>query len=100
MVKPASAAHPAVQLVVNSITEYVLPLQESGKMALPDFIREGPDLTYSLDQAQGTARLVNEGSGKIRFTIGELTPPGLLIIPEDTPKELAGRQTQVLKFHV
>jgi peptidoglycan-associated lipoprotein len=99
IVKPDRPTHPSVVLLVNALNKHVLERKEA-RLAVPDFVTVGDDYVYELNQVQSWVRLVNEGEVGLSYSVSELTPPGLYIVPDDTPREIEGGKTSYLKLNL
>lgn len=82
-------------LLVNALNEHVVGKNFTAKLELPDFIPEGDHFVFKLGDPNGksSARLVNSGRAKLRYTLAEISDPSLYLWPDDTPKELPGERT-------
>lgn len=100
IVKPDGPAHDSIILVVNALNQLVIGRKLAATLDTPDFIRENDQLVFKLKSAyaKDNARLVNDGRQSLKFTVAEVSDPGLLVLPADTPRELAGNSTGNLQF--
>jgi pimeloyl-ACP methyl ester carboxylesterase len=100
IVKPDRPGHDSIVLLVNALNRHVVGRQWAAKMELPDFRREGDNWVFELTDLANrqSARLVNAGRLPLRYTIAELSDPGLHVWPDDTPRTVAGEGTESLKF--
>ncbi len=96
IVKPDRLEHPSVVVLVNALNQYVVGKNLTAKLETPDFVPEGDHLVFHLSDPsmRGTARLVNTGGSKLTFTLAQVSDPHLYLSPDDTPREIAARQTQ------
>ena len=94
--KPDRPNHDSVVLVVNNLNSHVFPDLRTSTLQTPDF----PNDEYRLTNPAGPnfARLVNPGTGAVRYTLGQYSDSSLLIIPLDTPKEISGGTTDRMAF--
>jgi pimeloyl-ACP methyl ester carboxylesterase len=94
IVKPSKPNDEAVIVLVNALNRYAVGLQFSGRLETPNFDPEGDHLVFRIgspDAGPYSARLVNAGIRKLRYTIGPIADPNALLIwPDDTPKEIGG----------
>jgi pimeloyl-ACP methyl ester carboxylesterase len=91
IVKPDRPGHDSVVLLVNALNRYVLGQQLTAKLELPDFQRVDDGWLFTLTGPyKQRARLVNAGRLPLRYTIAELTDPGLYVWPDDTPHTIPG----------
>jgi len=102
IVKPDNARSDAVVVLVNALRKYVLGTTHTPRLEMPDFAPEGDHLAYTLGdlQAEGIARLLNQGGGRLRFTIVPPANPKLMILPADTPRDIDSGQQQELRFNL
>jgi hypothetical protein len=100
IVKPDRENHDSVVLLVNALNEHVLGKDVVARLETPDFIPEGNHLVFRLTDPIGRtpARLVNAGRVKLRYTIGQVSDPSLYLWPDDTPREIAGKSTQLMQL--
>ena len=90
IVKPDRPGADAIVILANALNDYVLGHNLEVRLETPDFTPEGDDNIFVLTQAIGRqpARLVNAGGMKLRYTLAESSDPGLLLWPDNTPKEI------------
>jgi hypothetical protein len=97
IVKPDRAEHASVVLLVNALTRYVLGKNFAAKLEMPDFLPSSSgNLTFTMDSRQRKAKLRNAGRVKLRYWISQVSDPALYIVPEDTPRDILGEQTESL----
>ncbi len=100
IVKPAGPEDDAVILVVNALNEFVIGKTLAAKLETPDFIHENDQFIFKLSNAYAKqkARVINSGAQPLKFTIAEVSDPGLSVWPDDTPRELGGNESSDLRF--
>jgi pimeloyl-ACP methyl ester carboxylesterase len=100
IVKPDREAHDSVIVLINALNEFVPADNVIAQLETPDFIQSGDDLVFTLASPFGkqSARLVNAGKKKLRYTIARLSDPLLYVWPADTPRFLAGGAIDHLQF--
>jgi len=100
IVKPDRQDHGSIVLVTNALNEYVLGKDVVARLDTPDFIPEGDHFVFRLSDPLGksSARLVNAGRVKLRYTVGQIADPSLYIWPDDTPREIPGGNTQLMQL--
>jgi pimeloyl-ACP methyl ester carboxylesterase len=100
IVKPDGAGHDSVVLLANALNDFVVGKQLAAKLDTPDFIKAGNVVTFTLSGPLGkhSARLVNLGKTKLRYTLADFSDPSLYVWPADTPQDLPGGTTAELKF--
>lgn len=91
MAKPDRPDHASVVLVVNALNDLAFT-DTAAKLDFPDFVQEGGELTFWLTSAQQYARVTNNGSRKVRYTVREVSDK-LYITPDDTPRDIGGGST-------
>ena len=98
IVKPDRPNADAVVVLANALNDYVLGKNLEAKLETPDFISEGDNNIFMLTSAIGRqqARLVNAGGGRVRYTLAESSDPGLLLWPDDTPKDIPAGKTDLM----
>ncbi len=98
IVKPDRLEHPSIVVLVNALNRYVVGKDLTAKLEMPDFTLEGDHFVFVLtDALRNTARLVNAGGSKLRFTLAQVSDPHLLLSPDDTPRDIPAMQTQILR---
>ena len=100
IVKPDRLEHPSVVLLVNALDRHVIGKNFAARLETPDFTPEGDHHVIVLNSNQRHVRLVNRGRSKLQYTVSEIADPNLYIVPDDTPRELAGEQTQRLGINL
>jgi hypothetical protein len=99
IVKPDRAEHDSMVVLVNALNELVVGKTLVAALETPDFVREGSGAVFALTNPLGTtARLVNAGGSKLRYTVGQISDPHLFVWPADTPKDLPPRSTERLQL--
>jgi pimeloyl-ACP methyl ester carboxylesterase len=100
IVKPDRPGHDSIVLLVNALNRYVVGKDLVAKLELPDFVKDSDVWRFSLADPFGrqSARLVNSGRLPLRFTLAELSDPGLYVWPDDTPRTLQGESSEQLSF--
>jgi pimeloyl-ACP methyl ester carboxylesterase len=100
IVKPDRLEHDSIVVLVNALRQYVVGKNLTAKLETPDFIPEGDRLTFQLSDPFGksTARLVNAGGSKLTFTLAQISDPQLYLWPDDTPREIPAKQTQLMQL--
>lgn len=98
--KPDRPDHPSMVLLINALNRHVIGKNFAARLEMPDFVPAGEAYTFDMTAAQRPARLVNGGRSKLKFTVAEVSDPGLYIVPDDTPRELPGEQTQRLMLNL
>lgn len=100
IVKPDRPSHPSMVVLVNGLTKYVFGRPNSPILSTPDFVPEGDHWTYELTDPDGrnSARLVNQGDRKLEYTIEQISDPKLMVLPEDTPKDIPANHTGDLQL--
>lgn len=100
IVKPDRLSHPSVVVLVNVLNKYVFGMPNQPILATPDFQQEGDHWTYELTDPNGRndARLVNNGDRKLNYTIEQISDPMLMVLPDDTPKDIPARHSDDLKL--
>ena len=85
---------------MNALNEFVPADNLAAQLETPDFIQSGSDLLFTLASPFGkqSARLVNAGKRKLRYTVARLSDPALYVWPADTPRFLDGGATEQLQF--
>jgi len=98
VVKPDREAHPSNVVLVNALRKYVLP-DVAARLDTPDFVAEGDHAVFTLVDpiAKTPARLVNAGRIKLRYTLAQISP-NLYVWPDDTPRDIPGKGTEVMKI--
>lgn len=100
IVKPDRMEHGSVVLLVNALNRHVMGKNFAARLDTPDFTPEGDHFVFKLDARQRNARLVNAGRGNLRYTVAEVSDPSLYIVPDDTPKDIRGEETQRLGLNL
>ena len=100
IVKPDRPSHPSVIVLVNALKKYLFGQPNSPILSTPDFVSEGDHWTYELTDPDGrnSARLVNLGDRKLEYTIERISDPKLMVLPEDTPKDIPAKHTGDLQL--
>lgn len=99
IVKPDRQAHPSMVVLVNALNKYVFGTPSQPMLTTPDFQQEGDHWTYELtDPINNYARLVNNSGRKLSYTIARISSPKLMVLPEDTPKDIPARHSDDLKL--
>jgi pimeloyl-ACP methyl ester carboxylesterase len=100
IVKPDRQDHGSIVLVANALNEYVLGKDVVARLETPDFVPEGDHFVFRLSDPLGksSARLVNAGRVKLRYTVGQIADPSLYVWPDDTPREISGGNTQLMQL--
>lgn len=98
IVKPNRPTHDSLVLLINALNTHVLGKQLSAKLETPDFVPEGDHVVFNLLDLDGSARLVNAGGAKLRFTLAEVSDSSLHLWPEDTPRDIPAKQTQNVRM--
>lgn len=100
IVKPDRPSHPSMVVLVNALAKYVFGRPNSPILSTPDFVPEGDHWTYELTDPDGrnSARLVNQGDRKLVYTIARVSDPRLMVLPEDTPKDIPANHTGNLQL--
>lgn len=100
IVKPDRLAHPSVVVLVNALNKYVFGSSSQPLLVTPDFQHEGDHWTYELTDPNGRndARLINNGARKLNYTIGQISDPHLMVLPDDTPKDIPAQHSDNLKL--
>ena len=98
IVKPDRLEDESVVVLVNALRQYVVGKNLTAKLETPDFIPEGDHLMFHLSDPFGksSARLVNAGGSKLRFTLAQVSDPHLYLWPDDTPRDIPARQTELM----
>jgi len=100
IVKPDRLTHPSVMVLVNALNKYVFGSSSQPLLSTPDFQPEGAHWTYELTDPNGKndARLINNGARKLNYTIGQISDSHLLVLPDDTPKDIPAQHSDNLKL--
>lgn len=100
IVKPDRLTHPSVMVLVNALNKYVFGSSSEPLLSTPDFQPEGAHWAYELTDPNGKndARLINNGARKLNYTIGQISDPHLLVLPDDTPKDIPAQHSDNLKL--
>jgi pimeloyl-ACP methyl ester carboxylesterase len=100
IVKPDRLAHPSVVVLVNALNKYVFGSSVQPLLSTPDFQSEGDHWTYELTDPNGQneARLINDGARKLNYTIAQISDPHLMVLPDDTPKDIPAQHSDKLKL--
>jgi hypothetical protein len=100
IVKPDRLTHPSVMVLVNALNKYVFGSSSQPLLSTPDFQPEGDHWTYELTDPNGKndARLINNGARKLNYTIGQISDPHLMVLPDDTPKDIPAQHSDDLKL--
>ncbi|MEO6969061.1 MAG: hypothetical protein ABI132_11505 [Rhodanobacteraceae bacterium] len=100
IVKPDRPSHPSVIVLVNALRQYVFGAPNSPLLSTPDFVSEGDHWTYELTDPNGrnVARLVNDGDRKLNYTIERVSDPKLMVLPDDTPKDIPAKHADELQL--
>jgi pimeloyl-ACP methyl ester carboxylesterase len=100
MTKPDRAGHDSIMVLVNALNEFVVGRSFAAKLETPDFVEKDghQEFILTVPGAKQSARLVNAGRSSLRYTLAQLPPSGLTIWPPDTPREIAGQETEHLWF--
>ena len=88
IVKPNTAAHPSVVLLVDALRA-VIGDDRAAKLDTPDFVQEGNAWTVSMNTSDRQARIMNLGKNELSYWVAEAKGNGLVIFPSDA-KLLAG----------
>jgi hypothetical protein len=91
IVKPERPNSDAIVILANALNDYVLGKQLEPKLETPDFPPDGnaPHVFILRDSfGRQSARLVNAGGGRLRYTFAEISDPSLWLVPEDTPRDI------------
>lgn len=102
IVKPDRPSHPSVMVLENALTQYVFGQPNSPLLVTPDFAPEGDHWTYELTDPDNKnfARLVNDGDRKLDYTIERISDARLLVLPEDTPKDIPAKHSDTLTLAI
>jgi len=100
IVKPDRPTHPSVVVLVNALNQYVFGKPNSPLLSTPDFTPEGDHWTYELTDPDGRnfARLVNDGDRKLAYIIKGISDPKLMVLPDDTPKDIPAKHADQLQL--
>lgn len=100
IVKPDRLTHPSVVVLVNALNKYVFGSSSQPLLSTPDFQPEGDHWTYELTDpmAKNDARLINNGARKLNYTIEQISDPHLMVLPDDTPKDIPAQHSDNLKL--
>lgn len=100
IVKPDRLTHPSVVVLVNALNKYVFGSSSQPLLSTPDFQPEGSHWTYELTDPNGKndARLINNGARKLNYTIEQISDPHLMVLPDDTPKDIPAQHSDDLKL--
>jgi pimeloyl-ACP methyl ester carboxylesterase len=104
IVKPRSASDDAVVVLVNAMREVVLETgrakQLSAQIETPDFVKEADHELYVLlsPDRPGEARLINNTSSPVTYTVSQVSDARFLVIPLETPRTIAAGQVEKLQF--
>jgi len=98
IVKPNRPTHDSLVLLINALNTHVLGKQLSAKLETPDVVPEGDHVVFNLLDLDGSARLVNAGGAKLRFTLAEVSDSSLHLWPDDTPRDIPAKQTQNVRM--
>ena len=100
IVKPANREDLSYITLANALEKYALGSPSRPLLEMPDFTAEGDGLVYTLGDplAEGVAHLRNTGNRPVQFTIVPPANPKLIILPAETPKDIAVGATQELRF--
>ena len=96
IVKPNRLEHPSVIVLVNALNQYVVGKNLTAKLETPDFIPEGDHFVFHTSNPSAEARLVNAGGSKLTFTLAQKSDPYLYLTPDDTPRNIPARKTQLM----
>ncbi len=96
IVKAPSAGHDTVAVLATALKDFVFNRELEPRLETPDFRTEGDQLIFDVTDVKirHAARLVNAGGLPLRFTIAEISDPGLHLWPDDTPKVLPANRTE------
>ncbi|HEY3519805.1 MAG TPA: hypothetical protein VGK80_02055 [Rhodanobacteraceae bacterium] len=102
IVKPDRPTHMSVVVLINALRQYVFGKPNSPLLATPDFMAQGDHWTYELTDPNGRnfARLVNDGDRKLDYTIAGISDPHLMVLPEDTPKDIPAKHADKLTLAI
>jgi len=83
--KPSAANSPAVIVLLDAFREYVLGADSQSLLTMPDFTREGDHWVYLLSDPIGKkmARLTNNGSRSLAYSVNVSSDSDLVVWPED-----------------
>jgi hypothetical protein len=100
IVKPDRLNHPSMMVLVNALKKYVFGAPGTPLLATPDFVPESDHWTYELTDPNGrnVARLINNGTRKLNYTIERISDPKLMVLPDDTPKDIPAGHSDDLQL--
>jgi hypothetical protein len=100
IVKPDRLNHPSMMVLVNALKKYVFGAPGTPLLATPDFVPESDHWTYELTDPNGrnVARLINNGTRKLNYTIEQISDPKLMVLPDDTPKDIPAGHSDDLQL--
>lgn len=100
IVKPDRLTHPSVVVLVNALNKYVFGMPDQPMLTTPDFQQEGDHWAYELTDPNGRnqARLINNSGHKLNYTVEQISDPILMVLPDDTPKDIPARHSDDLKL--
>lgn len=101
IVKPTHEQHDSVVKLVIALNDYVLGTKRKPLVEAVGFTNEGEHLVYSYDlQKDNVARLVNQGPRTVRYTLGPMSNPKLIVSPTHTPRHISPGNTEELRFYL
>lgn len=102
IVKPGNRKSLSYIVLANALEKYALGTSVAPLLEMQGFAEEQGNLIFTLGDplAEGVARLRNTGSRPVRFTIVPPANPKLMILPAETPREIAGGDTEELRFNL
>ena len=100
IVKPDRLNHPSMVVLVNALRKYVFGAPAEPLLSTPDFVPASDHWLYELTDPNGrnVARLINKGARKLNYTIGQISDPKLMVLPDDTPKDIPAGHSDELKL--
>ncbi|WP_426342540.1 hypothetical protein ACN9MZ_13145 [Pseudoduganella sp. S-14] len=96
--KPNRALHPSVVALKRALVKYALPIQMEAQLDTPDFQQKDDRLQFTMNAAQGSARLMNRGRATLKYWVANKSSPSLYIVPGESPQSIGGNQMQQVDF--
>lgn len=99
IVKPDRAQHDSLIVLINAMNRFVLS-DPAARLVTPDFQQENGKYVYTLQGAQGQARIYNSSRAKVRYYIKDISDKGLYIVPDETPQMLEAYESKNLRINL
>lgn len=95
IVKPDSADHSSVVLLVEALRPYTGA--RAAKLETPDFVQEGNSWKVTMDKPDKEVRVMNLGKSELSYWVAEAKGSGLIILPNEV-KKIAGDEEDKIRM--